>query len=47
MFDNQSMQHIWHCAAVGELEYDPGMRAEGLSEVVARIFERYPVQASE
>ncbi len=47
MFDNQSMNHIWHCAAVGELEYDPDQRAAGLSEVVAKIFERYPIQAVE
>ena len=47
MFDNQSMKHIWHCAAVGELEYDPDQRAAGLSEVVAKIFERYPIQAAE
>ena len=47
MYDNQNMKHIWHCAAVGELEYDPEQRAAGLSELVARIFERYPVQASE
>ncbi len=47
MFDNQSMKHIWHCAAVGELEYDPDQRAAGLSELVAKIFERYPIQAAE
>jgi len=47
MFDNQSMKHIWHCAAVGELEYDPEQRAAGLSELVARIFERYPISAVE
>jgi len=47
MYDNLSKNHIWHCAAVGELEYDPDARAAGLSELVARIFERYPVQAAE
>ena len=47
MYDNLSMKHIWHCAAVGELEYDPDARAAGLSNLVARIFERYPVQATE
>ncbi len=46
MFDNQSRKHIWHCAAVGELEYDPGERAAGLPLLVAKIFERYPVQAT-
>ena len=44
MYDNLSMKHIWHCAAVGELEYDPEQRAAGLPELVARIFERYPVE---
>lgn len=47
MFDNKNMQHIWHCAAVGELEYDPELRAAGLPELVARIFDRYPIQAAE
>ncbi|MCK4879020.1 MAG: DUF4136 domain-containing protein [Bacteroidales bacterium] len=46
MFENQSRKHIWHCAAVGELEYDPGERAAGLPLLVAKIFERYPVQAT-
>jgi len=46
MYDNQSKKHIWHCAAVGELEYDPDARAAGLPELVAKIFERYPVQAA-
>ncbi len=45
IYDNQSMKHIWHCAAVGELEYDPDQRAAGLPELVAKIFERYPIQA--
>lgn len=44
MYDNRSMKHIWHCAAVGELEYNPDQRAAGLTELAARIFERYPVQ---
>ena len=47
MYDNQTQKHIWHCAAVGELEYDPIERAAGLPIVVARIFERYPVQATQ
>jgi hypothetical protein len=44
LYDNQIRKHVWHCAAVGELEYDPQKRATGLSEVVEKIFERYPVQ---
>jgi len=47
IYDNLSRKHIWHCAAVGELEYDPELRAAGLSELAARIFERYPVKAVE
>lgn len=47
MYDNLSRKHIWHCAAVGELEYDPEQRAAGLTEVATRIFQRYPVQAAE
>jgi hypothetical protein len=46
MYDNQTQKHIWHCAAVGELEYNSEERAAGLPIVVAKIFERYPVQTS-
>jgi len=35
---------VWHCAAVGELEYDPQKRASGLPELVTLIFEKYPVR---
>jgi hypothetical protein len=43
MFDNASRKHVWHCAAVGELVYDPEKRTEKLSEVFAELFQRYPV----
>ncbi|RPI46472.1 MAG: DUF4136 domain-containing protein [Bacteroidetes bacterium] len=43
MYENANRNHIWHAAAVGELVYDPERRAERLPEVVARIFEKYPV----
>lgn len=44
LFDNATRKHVWHCAAVGDLEYDPQKRASGLPELVAKIFERYPIQ---
>lgn len=44
MYDNQTQKHVWHCAAVDELVYDPEERAGNLPEVAARIFEKYPVQ---
>ena len=44
LYDNKTRKHVWHCAAVGELEYDPQKRASGLPEVVSRIFEEYPMQ---
>jgi hypothetical protein len=47
MYDNQSMKHIWHCAAVEELQYDPETRAAELTTLAAKIFERYPVQATD
>ena len=47
MYDNQTRTHVWHCAAVGELVYDPGARAEELPDVVARIFEKYPFDPAE
>lgn len=47
MYDNHSMKHVWHCAAVVELEPDPERRAEELPLLVERIFERYPVRVQE
>jgi len=44
MYDNRTQKHIWHCAAVDELEYDAESRAKNLPVVAARIFEKYPVQ---
>ena len=44
MYDNLSKKHVWHGAAVGAVDYDPEARAEKLPEVVAAIFEKYPVQ---
>ena len=46
VYDNGTQKHVWHCAAVGELEYDPTTRAEKLSEIVAEIFQQYPVQVA-
>ena len=46
MYDNLNRKHVWHCTAVGELVYDPELRAEKLPELVAKIFEAYPVQMS-
>ncbi len=43
MYDNHTRKHVWHCAAVGELSYDPAERADKLPEVVAKIFANYPV----
>lgn len=44
MYDNLTRKHVWHCAAVDELEYDSERRADGFPEVVAEIFRKYPVQ---
>lgn len=41
-YDNRTKKHVWHCAAVGELVYDPDRRAEKLPEIAAEIFRRYP-----
>lgn len=46
MYDNQSRKHVWHCAAVDELEQDPEERAGRLPAVASEIFERYPVQSA-
>jgi hypothetical protein len=47
MYDNATRKHVWHCAAVGELDYNPQERAENLPAVVAKIFKRYPVQVGD
>lgn len=44
MYDNNSRKHVWHGAAVGELDYNPERRANRLPEVAAEIFQKYPVQ---
>jgi len=44
MYDNQTRKHVWHCAAVGELVYDPERRAERLPELAAEMFQNYPVK---
>ena len=44
LYDNQTLKHVWHGTAVGELENDPAKRGEELPGVVAKIFAEYPVQ---
>ena len=44
MYDNKDNKHIWHGAAVGPVSYDPEVRSEKLPEVVAAIFQKYPLQ---
>jgi hypothetical protein len=46
MYDNHTLKHVWHCAAVGELDQDPQARAARLPELAAEIFKKYPVAAS-
>jgi hypothetical protein len=43
-FDTRTKKHVWHCAAVGELTYDPTERSQNLPEVAKAIFEKYPMQ---
>jgi hypothetical protein len=43
MYDNHTKKHVWHCAAVEELEYDPEERANQLPELASQIFKHYPV----
>ena len=45
-YDNQTLTHVWHGAAVGELVSDPTERAGELPNVVAKIFERYPQKST-
>jgi len=44
MYDNLIKRHVWHGAAVGELETDTEARMLELPEIIASIFEKYPVQ---
>jgi hypothetical protein len=43
-FDTRTKKHVWHCAAVGELTYDPAERSHYLPELAKSIFEEYPIQ---
>lgn len=45
LYDNGTKKHVWHCASVDKLEKDPEERAAQLPNVVARMFEQYPVTA--
>lgn len=42
MFENESRKHVWHSAAVGEVQQSPEKRAEELPKQVEGIFEDYP-----
>lgn len=42
-YENLSRRHVWHAAAVGELQRDPQKRKENFKEVAAALFEQYPV----
>ena len=44
LFDTNTKKHVWHGAAVGELNSDPGQRAENMPEVAKAIFDKYPMQ---
>ena len=47
IYDKLTRKHIWHGAAVGELDYDPQGRAEKLPLLAEKIFSRYPVRPAE
>lgn len=44
IYDNSARKHVWHSAAVGELDYDPQKRAEKLSGVANEMFKDFPRQ---
>lgn len=44
MFDVRTQKHVWHAAAVGELNGEPANRAENFPKVATAIFEKYPLQ---
>lgn len=44
MYDNHMKRHVWHGAAVGEVEMNTEKRYEELPAMVAAIFKKYPVQ---
>lgn len=47
MYDNNTQKHVWHCAAVGQLDYDPQSRAEKLPLLATEIFKKYPLLLSD
>lgn len=44
MFDVRTRKHVWHGAAVGELDGDPAIRAESFPTLASAIFDKYPLQ---
>ena len=47
VYHRQAARGYAYWGAVGELQYDPEKRAAGLSDLAARIFDRYPIKAAE
>jgi len=43
VYDNQTRKHVWHGAAVGEIDYDSAERAEEIPVIASTLFEEYPV----
>ena len=43
VYDNQTRKHVWHGAAVGELDNDSAERAEEIPVIASTLFEEYPV----
>lgn len=42
LFEGNTKRHIWHSAAVGEVEQSPEERAEELPELVRSMFKSFP-----
>ena len=43
IYDNSARKHIWHSAAVGELEYDAQKRDEQMPVVVGKMLADFPL----
>ena len=47
IYDNGARKHVWHSAAVGELEYNPQKREELMPEIAGKMFRDFPKQKAE
>jgi len=44
IYDNSLRKHVWHSAAIGELDYNPQERDKNMPVVTGKMFENFPLE---